>query len=242
MSDMRLQKFLAHAGVASRRAAENIIKQGRVSINGAIITEMGTTVSSSDIIAVDGKVIGSSEEKIYIMLNKPVGCVSSVKDQFGRPTVLDLVKDLNYRLYPVGRLDYDTSGLILLTNDGSFTYQLTHPKHEIDKVYEALIYGIPTVEEIRSFENGLQIDGYVTSPARLLIKEKIGDNALVHITIHEGKNRQVRKMCEAIGHKVLTLKRISIGPVALGDLDEGKWRNLSEHELNSIFNSIGNNR
>jgi len=235
MTEMRLQKFLAHAGIASRRAAEDIIKQGRVTLNGKTITDMGVSVSNTDIVTVDGKLIANEEEKTYIMLNKPVGYVSSAKDQFGRPTVIDLVRDIDQRLYPVGRLDYDTAGLILLTNDGDFTYQLTHPKHEIDKVYEALISGIPTNEEIERFEVGLRIEDYTTSPAKIIIKKTNGDNALVHITIHEGKNRQVRKMCGAIGHNVLSLKRISIGPIALNDLAEGKWRRLSNAELNEIF-------
>lgn len=234
MEEMRLQKFLAHAGIASRRAAENIIKQGRVAVNGKIITDMGVTVIDTDIVTVDGKLVGNEEEKKYIMLHKPVGYVSSVKDQFGRPTVLDLVKDVDGRLYPVGRLDYDTSGLILLTNDGDFTYHLTHPKHEINKVYEALISGKPSKKEIDMFETGLKIEDYKTSPAKIIIKEVNKNNTLVHITIHEGKNRQVRKMCAAIGHKVISLKRISIGPIALGDLPEGKWRNLTKAELNSL--------
>ncbi len=234
MEEMRLQKFLAHAGVASRRAAENIIKQGRVAINGKIITDMGVIVRNTDRITVDEKLIEIKEQNMYIMLHKPTGYVSSAKDQFGRLTVLDLVKEVGIRLYPVGRLDYDTSGLILLTNDGDFTYQLTHPKHEINKVYEALISGVPKESEIKMFEAGLKIEDYTTSPAKIIIKEVIKNNALVHITIHEGKNRQVRKMCAAIGHNVLTLKRISIGPIALGDLPEGKWRNLTTTEFNAL--------
>jgi 23S rRNA pseudouridine2605 synthase len=235
MSGMRLQKFLAHAGVASRRAAEDIIKAGRVSVNNTIVQDMGITVSEADVVIVDGKIVKSEEEKAYIMLNKPVGYVSSVKDQFGRPAVTDLVMETGKRLYPVGRLDYDTSGLILLTNDGDFTYRLTHPKHEIDKVYEALIEGFPEKQEIKKFESGIEIEDYITSPSRLIIKEKQGFNTLIHITIHEGKNRQVRKMCEAIGHKVLTLKRIQIGPIALDNLPLGKWRYLTDAELKRLI-------
>ncbi|PYG87587.1 pseudouridine synthase [Ruminiclostridium sufflavum DSM 19573] len=234
MEDMRLQKFLAHAGIASRRAAEGIIRQGRVTVDGRTVTDMGVRVSSGDRVAVDGKPVVLEEEKIYIMLHKPAGYVSSAKDQFGRLTVLDLVRDINIRLYPVGRLDYDTSGLILLTNDGDFTYQLTHPKHEINKVYEAVISGAPGEKEIKMFEEGLKIEDYTTSPAKIEIISSLRNNSLVHITIHEGKNRQVRKMCEAIGHKVFSLKRISIGSVALGELPEGKWRRLSEKELKSL--------
>ncbi len=152
MTTMRLQKYLAHAGIASRRAAEEIIKQGRVKVNDTVITDMGVTVNENDLVIVDGKTVGIQEEKVYIALNKPVGYVSTAKDQFGRPTVLDLVKDIEKRLYPVGRLDYDTSGLILLTNDGEFTYQLTHPKHEINKVYEALVKGVPSDEEIKKLK------------------------------------------------------------------------------------------
>lgn len=235
MTTMRLQKYLAHAGIASRRAAEEIIKQGRVKVNDTVITDMGVTVNENDLVIVDGKTVGIQEEKVYIALNKPVGYVSTAKDQFGRPTVLDLVKDIDKRLYPVGRLDYDTSGLILLTNDGEFTYQLTHPKHEINKVYEALVKGVPSDEEIKKFETGLEIEDYITSPATFILKKvEPNNNSLVRITIHEGKNRQVRKMCEAIGHKVITLKRISIGPIALNNLQEGKWRRLSEKELESL--------
>ncbi len=235
MVGIRLQKYLAHAGVASRRTAEEMIKQGRVAVNNVIIENMGFAVSSDDFITVDGKPVNIEEEKVYILLNKPVGYVSTSKDQFGRPTVLDLVKDVGKRLYPVGRLDYDTSGLILLTNDGDFTYRLTHPKHEINKVYEAVISGFPEKSEIKRFESGLKIEDYQTSPAELLIIEKQGINTLVRITIHEGKNRQVRKMCEAIGHKVLTLKRIQMGPIALDKLPQGKWRHLSDKELKILY-------
>ena len=235
MLEIRLQKFLAHAGVASRRKAEEMIKQGRVAINNIIVENMGVTVSSTDVVTVDGKPVITEEKKVYIMLNKPVGYVSTSKDQFGRPTVIDLVKDAGKRLYPVGRLDYDTSGLILLTNDGDFTYRLTHPKHEINKVYEPVISGFPEKDEIKRFESGLKIEDYQTSPAEFLVLGKQGINSLVRITIHEGKNRQVRKMCEAIGHKVLTLKRIQIGPIALDNLPEGKWRHLLDNEIKILF-------
>lgn len=233
---MRLQKFLAHAGVASRRASEELIKQGRVAINGNVITDMGVSVTEGDAVIVDGKPVVKSvtEEKLYILLNKPVGYVSTAKDQFGRPTVLDLVTEIKARLYPVGRLDYDTSGLLILTNDGDFTFRLTHPKHEINKTYEAVVSGVPTVEEIKRFESGLKIEDYVTSPARFEVVAALKNNSTVLITIHEGKNRQVRKMCEAIGHKVLKLKRISIGPIALGNLSEGKWRKLTADEVASL--------
>ncbi len=235
MVGIRLQKYLAHAGVASRRTAEEMIKQGRIAVNDTVVENMGFTVTNDDIITVDGKPVNIEEEKVYILLNKPVGYVSTSKDQFGRPTVTDLVMDVKKRLYPVGRLDYDTSGLILLTNDGDFTYRLTHPKHEINKVYEAVISGFPEKSEIKRFEAGLKIEDYQTSPAEFLILEKQGINTLVKITIHEGKNRQVRKMCEAIGHNVVALKRIQIGPIALDNLPEGKWRHLSDKELKMLY-------
>ncbi len=236
MADMRLQKYLAHRGIASRRASEELIRQGRVSVNGETVTCMGVTVGEADTVSLDGKIIsgGEEKEKLYIALHKPVGYVSTARDQFGRPTVIELVSGVNSRIYPVGRLDYDTSGLLLLSNDGEFTYRLTHPKHEIEKVYQALVSGIPTDAEREKFEKGLSIEDYVTSPAKLDILSSQGENAVVLITIHEGKNRQVRKMCEAIGHKVLSLKRISIGPIALGELPEGKWRRLTVAEVESL--------
>lgn len=237
MTQMRLQKFLAHAGVASRRASEELIRQGRIAVNGKTVTDMGVSVGENDAVALDGKLIANKEtgHKIYIILNKPVGYVSTAKDQFGRPAVTDLVKDIKTRLYPVGRLDYDTSGLIILTNDGELTYRLTHPKHGINKVYEAMVSGVPASSEVERFEAGLEIEDYVTSPARLEVLEVKGGNAVVRVTVHEGKNRQVRKMCKAIGHKVLTLKRVSIGPIALMDLPEGKWRELTLEEVKSLY-------
>lgn len=234
MEEIRLQKYLAECGVASRRKAEELISQGRVQVNGMIVTEMGKKVHRQDEIHVDGKLVRKEEKKVYIALNKPVGYISSVKDQFGRPTVLDLVKDINERVFPVGRLDYDTSGLLLVTNDGDFTYRFTHPKHEIKKVYEALVKGIPKREDIIRFEQGLRIDDYLSSPAKFKILKSDKETSTVEITIHEGKNRQVRKMCDKIGCPVLELKRIAIGKVSLGSLKEGSWRNLTDMEKKSL--------
>ena len=171
MGEIRLQKYLAECGVASRRKAEELIAMGRVTINGEIVTLPGTKVTPADTVAVDGKRVFPEKEKVYIMLNKPKGYVSTVKDQFSRKSVLDLV-DTKYRVYPVGRLDYDTSGLILLTNDGDFAYKLTHPSHEIEKVYIAELKGIPDRDAIKSFSRGIPIDGRVTAPARIKILEK----------------------------------------------------------------------
>lgn len=234
MDEMRLQKYLALSGVASRRKAEELIISGKVSVNGKKVTELGTKVFGDEVVEVDGKKVSLEEQKVYIMLNKPAGYVTTVKDQFGRPAVLDLVKDVRERVYPVGRLDYDTSGLLLLTNDGEFAYKLTHPKHEVNKVYIAEVSGIPDETDIAAFKKGISIGGYITSPAELNILQKNGKNSTVKITIHEGKNRQVRKMCEAVGHPVLKLKRVAIGNLMLGELPEGKWRSLSTQEIGAL--------
>jgi 23S rRNA pseudouridine2605 synthase len=234
MEEIRLQKYIAECGVASRRKAEELIEQGRVKLNGITVSEMGIKVTEKDVVEVDGKPVKKEETKVYIALNKPVGYISSAKDQFGRPTVLDLISDLKERVFPVGRLDYDTSGLILLTNDGDFTYRLTHPKHEIEKVYEAVLDGVPKKEDIERFEKGLKTDDYITSPAKFVILKCDGKTTTARITIHEGKNRQVRKMCDKIGCPVNKLKRISIGKVVLGNLKEGEWRNLTPKEIESL--------
>ena len=232
---MRLQKYLALCGIASRRAAEKLITDGRVSVNGIVVTELGTKVSPRDKIAFDGKIVSLDEKKIYIAVNKPVGYLSSASDDRGRKTVVDLVKDdFNERLYPVGRLDYDTEGLIFLTNDGDFTYAVTHPKHNINKTYEAIIRGRLTEDEVVSLCRGVDIDGFITSPAFLDILEEREGKSVVQLTIHEGRNRQVRKMFEAVGHRVLKLKRISVGKVKLGNLKAGHWRELTEREIKSL--------
>jgi len=231
MDKMRLQKYIAECGVASRRKAEELIKQGKVSVNGVKVQEMGFKVSENDIVEVDGRKISLEKNKVYIMLNKPVGYITSVRDQFSRNTVLDLIKGIDERIYPVGRLDFDTSGLLLLTNDGSFAYKLTHPKHEMRKVYIAEVEGIPERKSIEDFRKGLIIEDYVTSPAEMTILEKKRKTSIIKVVIHEGRNRQVRKMCEAIGHPVISLKRVAIGGVWLGDLPEGKWRYLKEEEI-----------
>lgn len=238
MEEMRLQKYLAQCGAASRRKAEEFIRQGRVSVNGNIVTDMGIKVADGDLVELDGKELAPEEKKIYIMLNKPVGYVTTSKDQFSRKTVLDLIDGVKERLYPVGRLDYDTSGLLLLTNDGSFTYQLTHPSHEIKKVYRARIEGLPTETEMDSFRNGLDIEDYTTSPAGFRLIKAGTKFSVVEITIHEGKNRQVRKMCEAIGHPVVELVREAIGDIGLGGLKEGSWRYLTKIEIEKLLKSI----
>jgi 23S rRNA pseudouridine2605 synthase len=234
MTEMRLQKYLAESGVASRRKAEQLIQQGRVRVNGQVVAEMGFKVTGEEIIEVDDKRAKLEEKKVYVLLNKPAGYVTTAKDQFGRRTVLDLLADIRERIYPVGRLDYDTSGLILLTNDGDFTYRLTHPRHEVNKIYTAEVEGIPTPEELNRFSKGLQIEDYTTAPAKIRILMQQNGNAELEVRIHEGKNRQVRKMCDAIGHPVIKLKRVAIGKVHLGELSEGQWRHLTENEIRAL--------
>lgn len=238
MEMIRLQKYIADCGIASRRKAEELIKQGRVKVNGSVVKEMGIKVSDNDQVEVNGRLIKPESKKVYIMLNKPSGYVTTVKDQFQRPTVIELLKGVNERVFPVGRLDYETTGLLILTNDGDFTFKMTHPSHEIAKTYLATISGIPSKEEISSFERGLKIEDYTTSPAKLRIvraRDRVCD---VEVTIHEGRNRQVRKMCDAIGHPVLSLKRISLGSLKLGDLPEGSWRELSADEVKDLLKTV----
>ncbi len=233
---MRLQKYLAEAQVASRRKAEEIILEGRVNVNGKKVTELGTKVESEiDEITVDGKKVEICEKMVYIMLNKPEGCVTTVKDQFGRKSVIDYVKDVGERVYPVGRLDYDTSGLLIITNDGELTYRLTHPKHNIEKTYIAEVDKVPDEEAMEKFRNGIIIDGRKTALAKIKIIKK-GKLTTLNIKIKEGRNRQVRKMCAAIGCNVITLKRIATGKLELGNLEKGKYRYLTDEEIKYIKN------
>lgn len=231
---IRLQKYLAEAQVASRRKSEEIILAGRVSVNDKIVTELGTKVESEvDIVKVDGKIVEICEKMLYILLNKPEGCVTTVKDQFDRKSVLDYVSNIKERIYPVGRLDYDTSGLLILTNDGELTYKLTHPKHNVDKTYVADVDREPSAEDMKRFESGIIIDGRKTAPAKIKIIKK-GKLTSLEIKIHEGRNRQVRKMCAAINCNVVKLKRIALGNIELGALEKGKYRELNEKEISYL--------
>lgn len=231
----RLQKFLAEAGIASRRKSEELIAAGRVKVNGVVIKEQGVKIDpKKDAVEFDGKVLSQkAEKKVYLMLHKPEGYVTTSKEQFGRPAVLDLIHGVPERIFPVGRLDYDTSGLLLLTNDGDLTYRLTHPKHDVEKTYIAKLFGVPDDGELQKFRRGVAVDGRKTSPAKIQIisKEKDLRFCTVEIRIHEGRNRQVRKMCEAIHHPVAQLKRIATGELQLGDLPKGKYRFLTEQEI-----------
>ena len=236
MNEERLQKFLAEAGVASRRKCEEYILQGKVEVNGKIVTELGTKVTSNDIVKYNGKIVKPEEEKVYILLNKPIGYVTTAHEQFGRDKVLDLVK-INKRIVPVGRLDMYTSGALILTNDGEFVNMLTHPRNEINKTYNVTVKGTITDEEVKQLEKGVEIDdGYITKPAKVKILkiEKEKNISRIQITIHEGKNRQVRKMCEAINKKVLALHRSSIGNIEVKDLKVGKWRYLTRKEIENL--------
>ncbi len=229
---LRLQKFIAEAGIASRRKAEQLIADGRISVNGKIVTELGTKVDDKkDIIKFDGKIVKKENDFIYIMLYKPEGCVTTVKDQFDRKTVLDCIKNIKERVYPVGRLDYDTSGLIILTNDGELTYTLTHPKHNVDKVYIAKVDKVPSNDDIKKFAKGIVIDNYKTAPAKLEVIKILEKGASIKVTIHEGRNRQVRKMCNAIGCNVIKLKRMAMGELTLGKLKKGEYRFLNDDEI-----------
>jgi len=233
----RLQKYLAQCGVASRRKCEELILQGRVQVNGVTVTELGTKINpEKDKIKFDGKDIKQSQKLVYILLNKPIGYVTTADDQFGRDTVLDLVK-VKERIVPVGRLDMYTSGALILTNDGDFVYQVTHPKHEIEKTYTVTIKGIVQNNEVEQLRSGIKIEDYITKPARVKIlkTDNEKDISRLEITIHEGKNRQVRKMCEAVGRKVLALHRSKIGNLGVKDLELGKWRYLDSKEVKGIL-------
>ena len=238
MGDVRLQKFLAECGIASRRKCEELIVDGKIKVNG-IVAQLGTKVNpETDKIEYNGKEIKlDNKEYTYILLNKPIGVVTSAQDQFDRETVLDLVK-INKRIVPVGRLDMYTSGALILTDDGEFIYKVTHPKHEIDKTYNVTVAGIISDEEIEKLQKGVEIDGeYITKPAKARILKIDKDKSIsrVEITIHEGKNRQVRKMCESIGKKVLALHRAKIGCLGVKDLKLGTWRYLKKSEIEKIL-------
>ena len=237
MEEMRLQKFLSSSGIASRRKCEELILDGKVLVNGKVAS-LGTKVNPEiDEVIYNGRKVKIEEEKIYILLNKPIGYVTTAKEQFGRDMVLDLVK-INKRIVPVGRLDMYTSGALILTNDGEFVNILTHPKHEIEKTYNVTVKGIVSNQDVKNLSNGVKIDDdYITRPAKVKIL-KIDEEKKIsrlQITIHEGKNRQIRKMCEAVNKKVLALHRAKIGNIDVKDLELGKWRYLNDKEVKSLI-------
>ena len=233
----RLQKYLANCGVASRRKCEEYILQGKVKVNGEVVTELGIKINpEKDIIEFENKPVKENTKHVYILLNKPIGYVTTSDDQFGRDKVLDLVK-VRERIVPVGRLDMYTSGALILTNDGDFVYKITHPKHEINKTYTVTVKGIVQNSEVEQLRQGVKIEDYTTKPAKVkILKTDIEkDISRLEITIHEGKNRQVRKMCEAVGRKVLALHRSKIGNIGVKDIELGKWRYLSAKEVEQLI-------
>ena len=236
--EIRLQKFLAEAGIASRRKAEELILEGKVIVNDKVVNQLGTKVNPvKDIVKYNGKIIKIQSKYVYILLNKPIGYVTTAKDQFNRDSVMDLVK-VRERVVPVGRLDMYTSGALILTNDGEFVHKVTHPKHEIEKTYTVTIKGIVSDNEVESLRKGVVIDNdYITKPAKVRILKIDSEKKLskLEITIHEGKNRQIRKMCEAIGHGVLALHRSKIAGVGVKDIPLGKWRYLNSKEIEKIL-------
>lgn len=237
MEEVRLQKFMADCGIASRRKCEEYILEGKVKINGETVSKLGIKINpKEDKITFNGEEIKKEEKKVYILLNKPIDYVTTVSDQFGRKNVLELVKGVDKRIVPVGRLDMYTSGALILTNDGDFVYKVTHPKHEINKTYVVTLKGIFNSDSKKRLETGVQIEDYKTKPAKVKIlkidEEK--NTSRVEITIHEGKNRQVRKMCETLGYKVLALHRTKIGVLSVKGLKIGEWRYLRKEEIERL--------
>lgn len=233
----RLQKYLANQGIAARRKCEEFILDGRVKVNGEVVTELGTKINPEvDKIEFDGKEVNKEEKRVYILLNKPIGYVTTAKDQFDRPTVLDLVK-VKEKVLPVGRLDMYTSGALILSNDGDFINKVTHPKNEIEKTYTVTVKGIVNDEDVKRLSQGVEIDDYVSGKAKVKILKTDEEKNIsrLAITIHEGKNREVRKMCEAIGKKVLALHRRSVAGLDVKNMQIGTWRYLSAKEVTDIL-------
>lgn len=231
----RIQKVIARAGIASRREAEKLISEGRVTLNGKVVEELGTKVDTDkDYIKVDGKLITRPEPKAYLILYKPRGYVTTTSDPEGRPTIMELLERVKGRVFPVGRLDYDTEGLILCTNDGDLTHRLQHPSHEVPKTYFAKVEGVPTPEEITKLRKGIKLEDGMTAPAKVKLVRKVEANSWLEITIHEGRNRQVKRMVEAIGHPIIKLKREGLAFLTLGDLKSGEFRHLTAEEIKKL--------
>ncbi|MCU9602671.1 pseudouridine synthase [Pallidibacillus thermolactis] len=232
----RLQKVIAHAGIASRRKAEELILQGKVTVNGEVVKQLGTKVGPNDVVEVNGIKV-EKEEPVYFLFYKPKGVVTTVKDDKNRKTVLDFFPDVTERIYPVGRLDYDTSGILLMTNDGEFANLLTHPKYEIEKTYIAKVKGIPTREHLKQLQKGVRLNDGLTAPAKakFLSADKRKNTAIIELTIHEGRNRQVRRMFEKIGYPVMKLKRERYAFLDLTGLNAGEWRPLTPHEVKQLI-------
>ena len=227
---MRLNKYIAHSGVCSRRKADELIEQGKVTVNGAV-AQTGYDVLDGDVVAVNGSPIKPEKRLVYYMLNKPTGYITTVDDEQDRPTVMDLLDDINERVYPIGRLDYNTSGMLLLTNDGDLAFKLTHPNHNVFKTYIAEVAGFLTMSEAKKLERGVDIGKHITAPAQVEIISQSDSTSIAQIKISEGKNRQVRRMFEAVGHRVVALERTAIGNMKMAHLRQGQYRKLSHNEI-----------
>lgn len=228
---MRLNKYIASAGICSRRKADELIANGNVKINGIVRKELGIDIVEGDVVEVNGRVIEADQKPVYVVVNKPMGYITSMEDDRERATVAELVADIPERLFPVGRLDYNTTGLLIMTNDGNLTYRLTHPRHEVYKTYVAKVAGVISDARIARLRKGVDIGGFVTSPAKVRVLKQMPRHAVVEISIREGKNRQVRKMFAAVGNKVQELQRTAIGEIRLGRLMEGHYRKLTNEEI-----------
>lgn len=233
---MRINKYIAQAGVCSRRKADELIANGNVKINGAVLKEPGYEVTEADTVEVNGRTISAKTKPEYVLINKPLGMVTTVSDDKERATVMDVVADIDARLFPVGRLDYNTSGALIMTNDGELAYRLTHPKHEVYKTYRARVAGILSNEKAARLRKGVDIGGFITSRAKVNIIKGNQHSTIVEISIHEGKNRQVRKMFGAVGNPVQELERIAIGEIRLGHLKPGHYRKLTREEIEYLKN------
>lgn len=231
---MRLNKYIAEHGITSRRKADLLVEEGKVKINGEVMKTLGYEVKEGDKVEVSGVLLETNVKRTYYMVNKPLGYITSLSDPQGRPVVTELLSDVTERVFPVGRLDEQTTGLLIMTNDGETSYKMAHPKHEVGKTYEVLVKGFLSRERIRKLEKGVDIGGYITKPAKVMVVNDKGKDTLINITITEGKNRQVRKMMKAVGNPVIALKRISVGELKLGRLKEGHYRKLTKEEVDYI--------
>lgn len=236
---IRLNKFLAQAGVASRREVDKMIVEGKIKVNGRVVRTLGTKIDDEkDRVEFRGKRVEKGEEMVYLMLNKPPGYLVTLKDPFRRPKIKDLLPSLEERIYPVGRLDYDSEGLLLLTNDGELAHRLTHPRYRVPKNYVVEVKGVPDSSKISRLEKGISIDGKKTAPARITRLSGSSKKTLLRIEIHEGRKREVKRMFEAVGHRVLHLKRDGFGGMRLGNLQTGKWRFLTQKEVESLKSQV----
>ena len=234
---MRINKYLAECNISSRRKVEEFIKNGKIMVNGNVVTDLSTQINESDVVKFNGVVVKPTLNKIYLLLNKPIGYITTVKDEQGRHTVLDLIGKMPDRIYPVGRLDCNTEGMLILTNDGDFANLLIHPRNEINKVYRVQLNRVPSIEELNKIKSGVKLEDYVTKPAQISNQKKLeGGRYQLDITIHEGKNREVRKMFEAVEREVIFLKRVAVGDLRLGGLSRGGYRYLNEYEMEYLKN------